>query len=160
VKSVGTGEFETLPVGLVLRSVGYRGIPIPGVPFDEKSGHIPHADGRVLAAPGGAPLPGEYVVGWATRGPSGLIGTNRADSVATVAAMLEDLKAGKPPERAQDVSPDAAPKLFKAKGLKPVLFSDWKKLDALERANGAKSGKIREKFTSVEDMLAALGSAA
>jgi ferredoxin--NADP+ reductase len=160
VKSVGTGEFETLPVGLVLRSVGYRGIPIPGVPFDEKSGHIPHADGRVLAAPGGAPLPGEYVVGWAKRGPSGLIGTNRADSVATVAAMLEDLKAGRPPERAQDVSLDAAPKLFAAKGLKPVLFSDWKKLDALERANGAKSGKIREKFTSVEDMLAALGSAA
>jgi ferredoxin--NADP+ reductase len=159
VKATGTGEFEVLPVGLVLRSVGYRGIPISGVPFDEKSGHIPHEGGRVLTAAGGTPLPGEYVVGWAKRGPSGLIGTNRADSVATVAALLEDAKAGKYPERATDVSPEAIATLFAAKGVKPVSFPDWKKLDAHERANGAKTGKIREKFTSVEDMLAALGGA-
>ena len=159
-KSVGTGEFETIRVGLVLRSVGYRGVPIPGVPFDEEAGHIPNADGRVLAAPGGAPLPGEYVVGWAKRGPSGLIGTNRADSVATVTALIEDLKSGTVPERAADISPDAVPALFAAKGLKPVLLGDWKRLDALERANGAKSGKVREKYTSVEDMLAALKNAA
>jgi ferredoxin--NADP+ reductase len=154
----GTGEFETIPVGLVLRSVGYRGIAISGVSFDEKTGHIPQENGRVLASAGGAPLPGEYVVGWAKRGPSGLIGTNRADSVATVASMLEDAKAGKRLP-AKDFSPDAAAQLFKAKGLTPVLFADWKKLDAAERANGAKKGKIREKFTRIPEMLDALKAA-
>jgi ferredoxin--NADP+ reductase len=156
VKSVGTGEFETLPVGLVLRSVGYRGIPIPGMPFDEKSGHIPNDAGRVLSAAGGAPLTGEYVVGWAKRGPSGLIGTNRADSVATVAMMLEDWKAGRFPERAVDADPQSIVKLLASKGAAPVSFAQWKKLDALEVAAGAKRGKVREKFLRVDDMLAAL----
>ena len=159
VKSAGTGEFETLPVGLVLRSVGYRGIPIPGVPFDEKAGRIANAAGRVTDGPGGAPLAGEYVVGWAKRGPSGLIGTNRADSVATVALMLEDWKAGKFPDRAVDAAPDATPKLLAAKGATLVTFAQWKDLDKLELAGGAAHGKIREKFTRVEDMLAALGIA-
>jgi ferredoxin--NADP+ reductase len=160
VKSVGTGEFETLPVGLVLRSVGYRGIPIPGVPFDEKAGRIANAAGRVTAGAGGAPLAGEYVVGWAKRGPSGLIGTNRADSVATVSLMLEDWKAGKFPDRAVDAAPDSIVKLLAAKGAAPIAFSQWKALDKLELAAGAARGKIREKFTRVEDMIAALGSAA
>jgi ferredoxin--NADP+ reductase len=159
VKSVGTGQFETLPVGLVLRSVGYRGIPVPGVPFDEKAGHIANVAGRVTYGAGGAPLTGEYVVGWAKRGPSGLIGTNRADSVATVALMLEDWKAGKFPARAVDVAPDSIDKLLAAEGAPHITFAQWKALDKLELAAGAKSGKIREKFTRVEDMLAALGSA-
>jgi len=149
-KAVGAGKFETIPVGLVLRSVGYRGVPLPGVPFDEKSGHIPNAAGRVV--------PGEYVVGWAKRGPSGLIGTNRADSVATVSAMLEDLKAGKLPARAVDTSIESMPKLLVAKGSKALSFAQWKELDKLELAQGAAHGKIREKFTRVEDMLAALGA--
>ncbi|MFI5362066.1 MAG: FAD-dependent oxidoreductase [Elusimicrobiota bacterium] len=156
VKSVGTREFETLPVGLVLRSVGYRGIPIPGVPFDEKSGHIANKDGRVTDGAGGAPLPGEYVVGWAKRGPSGLIGTNRADSVATVALMLADWKAGNVPEREVDASPDAIPALLQTKGAAPVGFAQWKALDKLELAAGAASGKIREKFDRIEDMISAL----
>ncbi len=160
VKSVGTGEFETLPVGLVLRSVGYRGIPVPGVPFDEKAGHIANIDGRVTEGPGGAPLTGEYVVGWAKRGPSGLIGTNRADSVATVSLMLEDWKAGKLPDRAVDADPESIVKLLKAKGAALVTFAQWKALDKLELAAGAKAGKIREKFARVEDMISALGSAA
>ena len=159
VKSVGTGEFETLPVGLVLRSVGYRGIPIPGVPFDEKAGRIANDAGRVTSGPGGAPLAGEYVVGWAKRGPSGLIGTNRADSVATVALMLEDWKAGKFPERAVDAAPDSIVRLLEGKGAAYVTFSQWKELDKLELAAGAAHGKIREKFVRVEDMLAALGTA-
>ncbi len=158
VKAVGTGEFETHPVGLVLRSVGYRGIPLPGVPFDEKSGHVPNENGRVVAAPARA-LPGQYVVGWAKRGPSGLIGTNRADSVATVKALLEDHAAGKLPGAA-DASLDATLALLKAKGLRTISFADWQKLDALEREKGAKTGKIREKFTRIEDMLAALSGAA
>lgn len=157
VKAVGTGEFETHPVGLVLRSVGYRGIPLPGVPFDERSGHVPHEGGRVVSAPGRPPLPGQYVVGWAKRGPSGLIGTNRADSVATVKALLEDWKAGTLPACA-DASLDATLALISAKGLRPISFADWQKLDALERERGAKTGKIREKFTRIEDMLAALAA--
>lgn len=155
VKAVGTGTFETIKVGLVLRSVGYRGIPIPGVPFDDKSGHIPHADGRVVPAPGQAPLPGQYVVGWAKRGPSGLIGTNRADSVATVHSLLADLKAGTLPAAA-DASLEATLRLFSDKKVRALSFVDWQRLDALEKSNGTKAGKIREKFTRVSDMLAAL----
>ncbi|MDX6770796.1 MAG: FAD-dependent oxidoreductase [Elusimicrobiota bacterium] len=157
VKAVGSGEFETHPVGLVLRSVGYRGIPVPGVPFDEKSGHVPNEAGRVVS--GGAALPGQFVVGWAKRGPSGLIGTNRADSVATVKALLDDWQAGKLPAAA-DASLDATLALLKKKGLRTISFADWQKLDALERERGAKTGKIREKFTRVEDMLAALAATA
>lgn len=155
VKAVGTGEFETHPVGLVLRSVGYRGIPIPGVPFDERAGHVPNEGGRVRPAPGGAPLPGQYVVGWAKRGPSGLIGTNRADSVATVQALLEDWRAGRLPAAA-DASLEATLALLAAKGARPLSFADWQKLDKLERERGAARGKIREKFTRVEEMRAAL----
>jgi ferredoxin--NADP+ reductase len=158
VKAVGTGEFETLPVGLVLRSVGYRGIPVPGMPFDEKAGRIANIAGRVTA--GGAPLTGEYVVGWAKRGPSGLIGTNRADSVATVALMLEDWKAGKFPAHAVDAAPESIIELMKSRGTAFVTFAQWKELDRLELAAGAKAGKIREKFTRIEDMVAALASRA
>jgi ferredoxin--NADP+ reductase len=159
VKAKGTGQFETLEgVGLVFRSVGYRGIPTPGVPFDEKAGRIANDAGRVVD--GGKPVVGEYVVGWAKRGPSGLIGTNRADSVATVSNMLADLKDGKLPARAVDASPEATPQLLAAKGVKPVTFSQWKELDKLELAHGKTGGKIREKFTRVEDMIAALSAAA
>lgn len=159
VKAQGTGKFETLEgVGLVFRSVGYRGIPVPGVPFDDKAGRIANDAGRVTD--GGKPVVGEYVVGWAKRGPSGLIGTNRADSVATVQAMLADLKDGKLPGRAVDAAPDATPKLLASKGVKPVTFAQWKELDKLELANGKKAGKIREKFTRIAEMLAALSVAA
>lgn len=155
-KAQGTGEFETIPASLVLRSVGYRGIPVPGVPFDEKSGHIPHENGRVVAAPGGPVSPGQFVVGWAKRGPSGLIGTNRADSVATVNSLLEDLKAGRLPAAA-DASLEATLKLLDAKKVRALSFAEWQAIDRVERENGAKAGKIREKFTRVEDMLAAIG---
>lgn len=155
VKAIGTGAFETIRVGLVLRSVGYRGIPVPGVPFDEKSGHIPHIEGRVVPAPGQPILPGQYVVGWAKRGPSGLIGTNRADSVATVQSLLTDFKAGSLPVSA-DASLEATLRLLTDKKVRALSFADWQKLDILEKDAGAKTGKIREKFTSVEDMLAAL----
>jgi ferredoxin--NADP+ reductase len=159
VKAKGTGRFETLAgVGLVFRSVGYRGIPVPGVPFDEKAGRIANEAGRVTD--GGKPLAGEYVVGWAKRGPSGLIGTNRADSVATVSAMLEDLKAGRLAAKAVDASLEATPKLLGSKGVRPVSFAQWKELDKLELARGKQSGKIREKFTRVEDMIAALSTPA
>jgi ferredoxin/flavodoxin---NADP+ reductase len=157
VKASGAGQFETIRVGLVFRSVGYRGVPIAGVPFDEKAGKIPNDAGRVLL-PGGQQAAGEYVVGWAKRGPSGLIGTNRADSVATVKAMLEDAAAAKLiPGAKADL--EATPALLRERGARFVSFSDWKTLDRLELERGKAAGKIREKFTNVADMLSALQAA-
>lgn len=152
LKAEGTGQYETLPVGLVLRSVGYRGVPIPGVPFNEREGRIPNAEGRVLDAAGKV-LPGQYVVGWAKRGPSGLIGTNRADSAATVERMAEDLAEGRISGATGETRPEAMPFLLKSRGVACVTFSDWKKLDALEVERGRQMGKIREKFTRVPEML-------
>ncbi len=156
-KAKGTGKFETVKVGLVLRSVGYRGVPIPGVPFDTKSGHIPNKDGRVLESSTGAVKPGEYVVGWAKRGPSGLIGTNRADSVATVKSMLEDAAAKPASGPASD--PSALPALLAQRGIRPISFADWKKLDAMELERGRAKGKCRDKFCDVGEMVKALDAA-
>lgn len=157
VKAQGTGRYETVAVGLVFRSVGYRGIPIPGVAFDDRAGKIPNADGRVVDPKTRQALPGEYVVGWAKRGPSGLIGTNRADSVLTVKAMLEDAAAG----RLKPVSAQARdlPALLKERGVRFVDFREWKLLDKLEVERGRASGKIREKYTRVPEMIEAVQSA-
>ncbi len=95
---VGTGELETLPAQLVLRSVGYQSVPLPGVPFDERNYVVPNAAGRVLG-PDGAPLPGEYVAGWLKRGPTGVIGTNKSDAAETVRSLLADLAGGPGPRR-------------------------------------------------------------
>jgi len=149
VKAKGTGEFETIPAGLVFRSVGYRGIPIAGVPFDEKAGKIPNAEGRVQGKDA------QYVVGWAKRGPSGLIGTNRADSAATVKAMLEDAAAGRFAPGEVSADDNAVPALLKERQIRFVTFSDWKALDKRELENGKAKGKIREKFTTVPEMLEA-----
>jgi ferredoxin--NADP+ reductase len=155
VTARGTGRLETLDgIGLVFRAVGSRGIPIPGVRFDNHAGHIANVDGRVTAA--NAVVPGEYVVGWAKRGPSGLVGTNRADSIATVQAMLADLKETTASERRVDPSLETTPRLLAAKRVKSVDFTQWKRLDKIELTRGAEHGKVREKFTRVEDMLAAL----
>ncbi|OGS00988.1 MAG: NADP oxidoreductase [Elusimicrobia bacterium RBG_16_66_12] len=161
VKARGSGQFETIEgVGLVFRSVGYRGIPVPGVPFDEKAGRVANDNGRVVAAAGGPVVLSEYVVGWAKRGPSGLIGTNRACSVATAATMVEDLKAGRLAQRGVDASMESTPRLLASKGVKVVSFAQWKAIDKLEVENGKKAGKIREKFTRVSEMLAAVDAPA
>jgi ferredoxin/flavodoxin---NADP+ reductase len=89
----GTGHYETLDAQMVLRSVGYQSVPLPGVPFDERASVVPNALGRVLGA-GGSPLPGEYVAGWLKRGPTGVIGTNKSDAAETVRCLLEDLAGG------------------------------------------------------------------
>ena len=89
----GTGEFETLDAQMVLRSVGYQSVPLPGVPFDARTHTVPNASGRVLTETG-EPLPGEYVAGWLKRGPTGVIGTNKADAAETVQALLADLAGG------------------------------------------------------------------
>jgi ferredoxin--NADP+ reductase len=155
VKAVGTGKFEELKVQMVFRSIGYKGMAMPGMPFDERGGIIPNAGGRVLAKAGGDVLPRVYAAGWIKRGPSGVVGTNKPDAIATVNLMLEDA-AQLGPLSAQ--GGDAVAELLRSRGVRAVTYADWKRLDQLEVANGKPKGKPREKFTSVEEMLAALGS--
>ena len=150
-----TGETEVLPVGLVFRSVGYRGVPLEDVPFDERAGLIPNAQGRVLDRAGGTPLAGHYATGWIKRGPTGVIGNNKADSVETVNALLADATAGALPAPAE---PEPAPfeALVRQRQGACVSFADWKRLDTLEVERGKAQGRPRVKFTSVEAMVGAL----
>ena len=150
-----TGGFEEIPVDLVFRSVGYQGVPLPDVPFDPTRNVIPNERGRVLDASTREPLLGQYVGGWIKRGPSGVIGTNKADSVETVKCMLEDLRAGQtldPPEP----SPAAAERMIRERQPDCFSYEDWVRLDVLEVDRGVASGRPRVKFTSVEEMCAAL----
>jgi ferredoxin/flavodoxin---NADP+ reductase len=141
----GTGELETLDVQMVLRSVGYQSVPLDGVPFDARTRTVPSAEGRVLDD-AGRPLPGEYAAGWLKRGPTGVIGTNKADGAQTARAILEDLAGG--PDVADGLprpgllrmpagSPDAAragdapevvsplDAVLAARGVRPVSYDDW-----------------------------------
>jgi ferredoxin--NADP+ reductase len=151
-RASGTGETWTLECDILFRSVGYRGVPIDGFPFDDRSGVIPNREGRVLHAD--APLPGVYVSGWIKRGPSGVIGTNKPDSYETVASLLEDL-----PRLTPCPQPDPAPlrALLAERGVRVVTFEDWRRLDADEVERGTAKGKPREKFVRVEDMVRFLG---
>ncbi|HXH82553.1 MAG TPA: FAD-dependent oxidoreductase [Candidatus Tectomicrobia bacterium] len=151
-----TGEVETLPVGLVFRSVGYRGVAIPGVPFEERWGVVLNEAGRVLDPATRAPRTGEYVAGWIKRGPSGVIGTNKPDAVETVTAMLEDAAAGRtltPPEP----TATAAEQLIRSRRPRCVTYDEWLRLDEIEVERGRLQGRPRVKFTRVGDMLEALG---
>lgn len=155
----GTGEVRVEPVDLVFKAVGYRGVPIRGVPFHNSWGIIPNLDGRVLDSDtDGQVVPNQYVVGWAKRGPSGLIGTNSPCSAKTVDKMLEDLE-GKTAPDDPTRSPEAILSLLRERSVDFVSFEDWQRLDALEIARGKAKGKIREKFCSVEEMLAAIREA-
>jgi ferredoxin--NADP+ reductase len=150
IATVPTGEFETWPVGMVLRSVGYRGTALPGVPFDERRGTIPNSGGRVLDGPGGEPLPGEYVAGWIKRGPSGVIGTNKADAMETVAALLSEPRRELPSGRQ---SPEAVSALLASRRVEVVDYERWCALDRLEVAAGESQGRPRVKVTEVAEML-------
>lgn len=151
-----TDRFEELAVGLVLRSVGYRGVPLPGVPFDDKRGVIPNEKGRVLDPGTRQPVCGEYAAGWIKRGPSGLIGTNKPDAAETVGCMMADLGEGKVLAPAQP-SAAAAEALVRRRCPNFVSHADWLRLDELEVARGCAQGRPRAKFTRIEEMLAALG---
>jgi ferredoxin--NADP+ reductase len=154
VKAVGTGRFEEYPVQLVFRSIGYKGVGLPGLPFDERAGVIPNQGGRVTTKAGGDLLPRVYVAGWIKRGPSGVVGTNKPDAIVTVACLLEDAAAlGNTPAG----DSEAVGRLLQQRGVRFVTFNDWKRLDQLEVETGKAKGKAREKFTSVQEMLAALG---
>lgn len=150
-----TGEMEELPVGLVFRSVGYKGVPLPGVPFNESWGVILNERGRVLDPAGKQPVVGEYTAGWIKRGPSGVIGTNKPDAAETVACMMEDRARG---ILLRPEAPDAVAVEAMLRQRQPFCFSygDWRRLDQLEVAAGRSQGRPRVKLTSVEEMAAAL----
>jgi ferredoxin/flavodoxin---NADP+ reductase len=155
LQAAATDEFEDLSVGLVFRSVGYRGVPLPGVPFNESWGVILNDKGRVLDPDSRLPVPGEYAGGWIKRGPTGVIGTNKPDASETVACMIEDLARGTH-LRPEQPSP-AAEQMLRDRQPRYVSYADWRRLDAIEVGRGRARGRPRIKFTSVEEMLAALG---
>ena len=150
-----TDQFETLDAGLVFRSIGYRGVPLPGVPFHDSWGVIPNAGGRVLDADSREPLVGQYTAGWIKRGPTGVIGTNKPDAAETVEAMLADAREGKVLSPA-NATAAAAEALVQSHNVRIVTYDDWRRLDALELSHGKEQGRPRVKFTRVDDMLAAL----
>ncbi|HEX9165743.1 MAG TPA: FAD-dependent oxidoreductase [Gemmatimonadales bacterium] len=144
-----TGEMEEMAAGLVFRSVGYKGVPIEGLPFDDRKGTVPHEGGRVLD--GGVPLPGCYVAGWIKRGPSGVIGTNKPCAAETAEVMLADAAAGRvlAPEAA-DIEP-----LLRSRQPDVVTWADWLRLNEDETARGKAAGRSRVKRTTLEEMLEA-----
>jgi ferredoxin--NADP+ reductase len=151
-----TDEYEELPVGLVFRSVGYRGVPLPEVPFHDKWGVILNNKGRVINPETQQPVVGEYTAGWIKRGPSGVIGTNKPDAAETVACMMEDLADGQTLHPAHP-EPAAMEELIRQRQPRYVTYPDWLRLNEIEVARGKELGRPRLKFTQVEDMLAALG---
>ena len=155
LNAVGTGEYETIPACMVLRSVGYRGLPLPDVPYDKRRGVIPNREGRVYNPETDEIVPGEYVVGWAKRGPSGVIGTNKPDALDTVNAMISDVPALTP---APSPEPKEINALLNERGVRYVSIEEWRKLDKLELTRGTSLGRPRVKFTDVDQMLEALGA--
>jgi ferredoxin--NADP+ reductase len=146
---------EDLPVDLVFRSVGYRGVAMAGVPFDERACVIPNQLGRVTDPQTKGAVPGMYVSGWIKRGPSGVIGTNKKDGTETATAMLEDAAAGKTlqPTRSDGASIDA---LVRSRRGDLVTYAEWSRLDALEIAAGERCGRPRIKLVTRADVAAAL----
>jgi len=153
--SRATGVVEDLPVDLVFRSVGYRGVPLAGVPFDDRAGVIPNQLGRVTDPQTKAAVTGTYVSGWIKRGPSGVIGTNKKDGTETATAMLEDAVAGRTlaPTKGDGARIDA---LVRGRRGDLVTYAEWSRLDALEIAAGERCGRPRVKLVTRAEVAAAL----
>jgi ferredoxin--NADP+ reductase len=149
-----TGERVELGCGLLFRSIGYRGVAMPGLPFDARRGVFSNDEGRITDGAGQA-MPGLYCAGWIKRGPTGIIGTNRADSVATVKALLADIDGGKI-DTAPKPGAEKSLALLRERGARVLGYPDWLKIDAAEIKRGEACGKPREKFTQIEEMLAGL----
>jgi ferredoxin--NADP+ reductase len=144
----GTGELETLDVGLVVRAIGYRAEPVPGLPFDERNGIVPNEGGRVVRD--GVPVPGAYVTGWIKRGPTGVIGTNKSDAAETAAAVLEDLPMLPAPA---EPDPAALRATLAEYGIRPVDWTGWLRVDAEEVRRGGQRAAERVKVASLAEML-------
>jgi ferredoxin--NADP+ reductase len=150
LRAVPTGETEEIEAGLVLRAIGYRGVALPGVPFDERSATIPNQEGRVQGPDG--VRRGEYAVGWIKRGPSGVIGTNKKDAQETVDALLEDLAAGKLLSPA-DPDPERIEELLRLRHPALVTYEGWSEIDRHEQSLGEPHGRPRVKLTRIEHLL-------
>jgi ferredoxin--NADP+ reductase len=146
--AVGTGETLDLAAQLVVRAVGYRSLPLPGLPFDPVAGVVPHEEGRVVGE-GGA-VTGWYVAGWAKRGPSGVIGTNKHDARETVRTLLADLPTL---PAAKEPDPAAMDALLAGRGVQVVDWAGWCAIDSAERAAGAAQGRVRAKIADRAELL-------
>jgi ferredoxin/flavodoxin---NADP+ reductase len=146
--AVPTDERETLECGLVFRSVGYRGVGLPDLPFDEARGTIRNEGGRVTAAER------TYCAGWIKRGPTGIIGTNKKDATDTVARLLEDVEAGRVAHD-PEVTREAVEALVEERGVHAVVYSGWTTIDELEKAAGQKVGRPRVKLCTWDELLQA-----
>jgi len=142
-RAVTTDVRETIECGIVFRSVGYQGVPLPGVPFDERTRTIPNTGGRVE--------PGLYAAGWIKRGPSGVIGTNKKDATETVELLLEDARAG----LLSRTDAGTLEQLLEARGVDAVLYAGWEAIDRVERAAGEPHGRPRIKLSTWDALLAA-----
>jgi len=151
-----TGEREELECGLVLRSVGYTGVPIEGVPFDGKRGLILNEGGRVLDSHDAGHKVGHYTAGWIKRGPSGVIGTNKKDALETVRHLFDDVESQTllAPE---SPAPETVEELLAERGVRYISFEDWQAIDQAEVGRGEPHGRPRVKFVRVEEMLDTVG---
>jgi len=153
IRARDTGEREELECGLVLRSIGYKGTGLAGIPFDAARGLIPNESGRVVDPETGEQVPGHYAVGWIKRGPSGVIGTNKKDALDTVNTLLADLESGRVPERPSAETSIA--ELLDERGGDHVTYMGWQAIDAAEQQAGEPHGRPRVKFCSVHEMVEA-----
>ncbi len=154
MRAQATDRRETLDVGLVFRSIGYRGIPIEGLPFDEWKGTIPNSEGRVIDPHEQRAIPGVYVAGWIKRGPSGVIGTNKRDAQETVEHLVEDAREDRLPAPERPARA-AIEELVRERQPELVEYSGWELIDAAEKAAGEPHGRPRVKFTRLAEMLEA-----
>jgi ferredoxin--NADP+ reductase len=152
LSACATESIEELDCGLVFRSIGYRGMPVGGLPFEEARGTIPNDGGRIID--GGEPLPGEYVVGWIKRGPTGIIGTNKRDAQETVSLVLADLDAGRLPDPA-DPDRGLLEGLLAERVPEAVTYAGWEAIDRAEKQAGEPQGRPRVKLVSFEELLEA-----
>ncbi len=153
IRAMDTGERETIECGLVLRSIGYKGIPIEGVPFDERAGTISNEGGRVTDD--GDRVPGLYAVGWIKRGPSGVIGTNKKDAQETVDNIFADLEAGAMPEAELAGDRGSIEALLNERKPDHVTFEGWQAIDAAEVEAGKTHGRPRVKLSRVDELVEA-----
>jgi ferredoxin--NADP+ reductase len=146
----GDGRTRTIDAQLVVRSVGYRGLPLFGVPYDEATGRVPHAEGRVIRD--GAFSVGEYVTGWIKRGPTGVIGTNKSDAVETVGSLLADVHEGEVVAHRRVGHLD---RLLAKRGIRPLDLPAWHRIDAAEIELGQSHGRLRTTLAHRQELLAA-----
>jgi ferredoxin--NADP+ reductase len=151
--AVPTDEHETLECGLVFRSVGYQGVGLPELPFEERRGTIQNELGRVVDTDG-RHVAQSYCAGWIKRGPTGIIGTNKKDATETVTQLLEDVQAGRVVHR-EEATPDAVEALLAERDARAVMYTGWTSIDELERAAGEKLGRPRVKLRSWDELLEA-----